>query len=101
MHKIFFLVLSLLLVGVIYKGLSFLYFQRLKHKLKDGDIDTFKKLLGQNYQYRDLYNGLTRCKWFKGWLVIKANFNEEGKLICSRIIPYNFLRLRSEMLFSA
>ena len=99
MPKLIFYISTILCLWAIYRALPFLYFQKLK-TMKNGNLETFKNKLGDTYQYKTLYNGLIRCKWHKGWVVIKANFDEEGNLISNHIVPYNFLGLRAEILFT-
>lgn len=84
---------------ILYKIFTIVYFIRLKTQLKDGDINTFTEVLGDNYKYRRLLSGLVRYKWSNGWMIIKANFDENGQLICTKIMPQIIFRLRSELLF--
>ncbi len=100
MNRIVFIISGLLLFWCSYKLITFLIFQRLKSKLKGADIRVFIRFFGKKYQYRMLNNGLLRCKWSNGWLIVKANFDEEGKLICNEIISFKFFRLKSEILFT-
>lgn len=62
-------------------------------------METFKKVLGKNYQYKVLLNGLIRCKWYVSRIVIKADFDENGNLMCDEITMYHFSARKSEMLY--
>lgn len=100
MNNLYIFTGGLIIIWCIYKLFTFLLFQRLKNKLRDSDIDVFKKMLGEKYKYRTLTNGLLRCKWSNPILIVKANFDEEGKLICTKIQPYNIFRLKFELSFT-
>ena len=69
-------------LGIVF---SFLFFKKLKRNLENADFGTFKKELGNNYKYKVFSSGLTRCRWSKGWISIKADFDEKGKLINEKI----------------
>lgn len=90
------IIIALLL---LYKIASLIYFLNLKAKLKHADLNTFTKVLGENHKHRLQFNGLIRYKWSKGWVIIKANFDENGNLIYNKIIPQIIFRLKSELLF--
>ncbi len=101
MNNLIFVICGFIIIWGLYKVFTFIHFRRLKNILNGTDIDAFKKMLGNKYQYKTLSNGLLRCKWSNWLIIVKANFNEEGKLICRRIKPYNIFRLKSEILFKA
>lgn len=86
-------------VLVLYKLFTLLLFLILKSRLKQGNLDSFVRVLGQKYQYRRMINGLKRCKWSKLWVNVKASFDENGNLIYKKIHPYIFLRFKSELSF--
>ena len=86
-------------IFVVYKIVSLLYFILLKARLRNGDFKTFVKILGENHQHRLLLNGLIRYKWSQGWINVKANFDENGKLIRDKTLPIIIFKLKSELLF--
>lgn len=88
-------------VLLIYKLASLLYFFFLKAKLRNGNLNTFTRIIGENYQHRPQFNGLIRYKWSKGWVNVKANFDEDGRLIFTKIQTRIFRSLKSELLFIA
>lgn len=83
----------------VYKLFTFLTFLILKARLKNGNFDSFTKILGTKYKYRLMFNGLKRYKWSKLWITVKANFDENGNLICHKIQPEFIFKLKSELSF--
>ena len=63
-------------IWIIYNSLQTLYVIRLERELKKQDLKTYIEKLGTDHRYRDLGNGFIRHKWKKGWMVIKADFDE-------------------------
>jgi hypothetical protein len=101
MNPIVYVIGGLLFSLAIYKAFTFLLSLILKAKLKRGDLNAFRKVLGEDYRHRILINGLTRYKWSSIWMTVKADFDENGNLIYSKILPKYFLSLRSQLLFTS
>jgi hypothetical protein len=101
MSTIAYIISGVLVFIALYKAFTFLLSLTLKAKLKRGDLNTFRKVLGENYQRRILINGLTRYKWSSLWMTIKADFDENGKLIYSKIMPIYLLSLKSQLFFTS
>ena len=74
------LICAFLLIIIIHKAMVRRYFLRVQAKLSHGNLDMFKKVLGQNFQYKPRTNGLIRYKWSKFWITIRADFDEDGVL---------------------
>ena len=101
MENILYIIAAIFSLLLIYKVVSFLYVLKLKNLLKNGDFNRFVHVLGENHQYRPRFNGLVRYKWSKGLVVIKANFDEAGQLVCHKIQPRIILSLKTQLLFVA
>lgn len=99
MEKLPYIIGIFFIVLLIYKIASLLYFLIIKAKLRKGDLTTFTQVIGENHKHRPQLNGLMRYKWSKGWVNVKANFDENGRLIYTKIQTRIFLSLKSELLF--
>lgn len=82
-----------------YKSFIWMLFWVLKRYLRNKNLDTFKKLLGKNYQAKSLGEGDKRYKWNKWIFSVKANFDNEGNLICNFIEPVKFWSFKSVLSF--
>lgn len=100
MSKINYVIFGFLVFLIMYKVFAFLIFLVLNAKLKEGNFDTFTRVLGENYQQRLLLNGLKRYKWSYAWIIVKADFDEKGMLICSTKRAMLFPKLKSQILFT-
>jgi hypothetical protein len=91
--KVFFIfIIVLVICYLLFKLITFLCLIELKIKLNNKDINGFRETLGQNYYYKKMLNGFTRCKWEKKWIRIKANFDYEGKLVSKKLsLPWLFI----------
>ncbi len=96
---------AIIVIGIVlmflfvYKLFTFLIFLILKARLRNGNFDSFTRILGSKYQYRLTFNGLRRYKWSKLWFAVKANFDEKGNLICHKVEPQIIFKLKSELSF--
>jgi len=72
---LFFASISIIAYCLCFTGLS-LYYYRLRSRLKGQSFDVMVKHLGINYRYKEMNNGFTRYKWRKGWITIRADFDE-------------------------
>ena len=72
------IIIFILLLG-LYKAITFFLFIKLRKKLQNADLPTFKKLLSNGYRYKTFSNGVIRCMWVKGWITVKADFDKNGK----------------------
>jgi len=62
----------------------------LRAKLKDANLATFKKIPGSSYQYKVMHANAVKYKWIKGWFVVRAVFDENGRWLENDKPPYNF-----------
>lgn len=86
-----FLVLFLIIViWVGYRSIGYLIYLYLGKKIGSKDLDAFIDYLGTDYKYKYLSNGDKRYKWKKGIIIIKGNFDEDGKLIVNKPEPFVF-----------
>ena len=76
------------------------YFYYLQSRLRDANLAQFKSKLGKNYHYKVLSGRTVRYKWRKGWITIRAIFNEKGELIQDEKQEFNFLVPVSSFYFS-
>lgn len=89
---LFILCFILLFIIVYYIITSVLFVKRLKKQLQNADLDNFKSLLNSNYQFRYLFNGMVRYKWYKKFAVIKADFKQDGTLQTLVVLPLNIFK---------
>jgi len=82
-----------------YKMMMWIFLWFLKIKLKGKTLEEFKKVLGNNYVVKKLGEGDKRYKWEKRLFSVKANFDNEGNMICNMMDPMKFWSLRSELSF--
>jgi len=82
-----------------YKSLIWMFLSVLKKQLRKGDLDEFKRILGKNYTAKSLGGGDKRYKWNKYLFAVKANFDDEGNLLCSLIEPVQFWSLQTVLSF--
>ena len=82
-----------------YKSLIWMLLWVLKKPLRKRDLDGFKRLLGKNYTAKSLGEGDKRYKWNMYLFAVKANFDDEGNLLCSFIEPVKFWSLQSVLSF--
>lgn len=96
----FFYVLSILLfVWAGYKSMIWMILWFMKRKLKKRNLDGFKQILGTNYHAKSLGEGDKRYRWNKRLFAVKANFDNEGNLICNFIEPVKFWSVKSVLSF--
>lgn len=90
----------LLFVWTAYKFLIWMLLWFLKRRLRKRNLEDFKKILGNNYQAKSLGDGDKRYNWNKGLFAIKANFDNEGNMMCNFIEPVKFWSLQSVLSFT-
>jgi len=96
----FFYSLSIVLfVWAGYKSLIWMILWFLKRHLRRKNLEEFKKVLGTNYKAKSLGEGDKRYKWNKWFFAVKANFDNEGNLICNFIEPVHFWSVKSVLSF--
>jgi hypothetical protein len=88
-----------LMIWAAYKSFIWMFLWFLKNKLRSRSLDDFKRVLGNNYQAKSLGEGDKRYKWNKWFFAVKANFDNEGNLVCSFIEPVHFWSLQSVLSF--
>ncbi len=89
-----------LMIWAAYKSLIWMILWILKRRLRKRNIDGFKKILGSNYKAKSLGEGDKRYKWNKWLFAVKANFDNEGNLVCNFIEPVKFWSLQSVLSFT-
>ena len=93
------IIIGLLFILLVYKLVTFLYYLRLKKDLNNANLDFFIQQLGNNYQYKHLTNGSLRYKWDKRWVIIRANFDENGNYLKPIVNKKSFIKILSEFTF--
>ena len=88
-----------LMIWAFYKTSIIMLLWVLKMRLKKKDLDGFKKILGNSYKAKSLGQGDKRYRWNKWFFSVKANFDNEGNLICNFIEPVRFWSFRSVLSF--
>jgi hypothetical protein len=91
-------VIFLAVLGTV-KILSFFYVLWLKAKLKNANLATFIKVLGEDHKLRKDSKELTRYKWSKRFVIIKANFDRNGNLTYNTILTHIISKGKSELFF--
>ena len=71
---------TIVIICVIYAVITFILFLRFKVILRNADLKTFKNVLGTNYQYREHHSGWVKYKWQIMFMIVKASFDQKGKL---------------------
>ncbi len=89
------------LISLFYKGVTIAYYYYLRRKLKNATLDNFKAILGTKYQYRLIHTKATRYKWYKGWVIIRATFDDTGKLVSEDKPEFNLIKPISEFNLSS
>lgn len=56
------------------------HFRTTRKSLQNKNLDAFKRRFGNKYKYRFELNGITRYKWVKGLIQVRARFDTIGKL---------------------
>lgn len=89
------------IVFIIYKIGTLLYYRYyLNTKLKNGNLQTFKKILGGNCQYKTIHADAVKYKWIKGWFVVRAVFDERGNLLENDKPQYDVTKLITAFYFT-
>lgn len=89
--------MALLCAG--YKLITWLYYLRIRHLLANQPLDRFKKKLGHHCKYKPMLSGLKRYKWMNVWIIVKADFDDAGKLSNSNKISFRPMNIISEIVF--
>lgn len=95
----FYTIFLLLSIWAAYKSIIWIALWFLKQRLRKKNLEGFKQILGNNYQAKSLGEGDKRYKWNKWFFAVKANFDNEGNLVCSFIEPVHFWSLQSVLSF--
>lgn len=98
---LYILCLILLPIFIGYIVASLLFVKKLKKQLQHADLEKFKSMLNANYQFRYLFNGLVRYKWYKKFAVIKADFTQDGTLETLEVLPLNIFKYLMKTFFYA
>jgi hypothetical protein len=88
-----------LLLWTAYRFLSYLLFFYIRTKLDEKDLEGFIKILGDKYYFKKLGEGDKRYRWVKWYIVIKANFDNNGNRIYTRAQPFRFWHYTSVVSF--
>ncbi len=73
-----------------------LHLRNTMKNLESKNLAAFKRRFGNKYRYRFELNGLTRYKWIKGLIHVRARFDEIGKLNDFSIrLNYKFWSLKN------
>jgi hypothetical protein len=88
-----------LMIWAAYKSIIWIALWFLKQRLRKKNLEGFKQILGNNYQAKSLGEGDKRYKWNKWFFAVKANFDNEGNLVCSFIERVHFWSLQSVLSF--
>ena len=90
-----------LFIFLFYKTATVLYYRYyLRTKLQNASLKKKKKILGSGYQFKTIYNGATRYKWVKGWIKIRATFDDNGNLLEEDRPQYDYSKTVSEFYFT-
>ena len=101
MIKIAFFFLGFIMLYFFYKVFTLLYYYfYLRIKLRNASLDTFIKVLGDSYQQRIIYEGVYRYKWYKGWIVVRATFDQKGNLVRTERHEYDISKPITEFTLS-
>ena len=76
MRIILLIVAFTIVIWIVYNSILTFYAFKLERKLRKQKLEKFIEMLGSGHKYRDLGNGSIRRKWKKGWITIKADFDE-------------------------
>ena len=77
-------------IWIIYRLIGYLLYLYMKSKLEQKHLDEFINLLGSKYFFKKLGHGDKRYRWVKWYIVVKANFDEEGNKISGKVEPFRF-----------
>jgi hypothetical protein len=86
-------------IWTIYRLIGYLIFLYMKSKLEQKHLDDFVNLLGSKYFFKKLGHGDKRYRWVKWYIVVKANFDEEGNKISGKVVPFRFWHYGSVLSF--
>lgn len=81
--KVFAILALILFLLFLYRIFCYIYVVRLQKMLPNKKLNSFIQLLGPNFKYKMKSSGLTRYKWPKLWITIRADFDEDGNLVYS------------------
>ena len=95
----FYTIFLLLFIWAAYKSIIWIALWFLKQRLRKKNLEGFKQILGKNYQAKSLGEGDKRYKWNKWFFAVKANFDNEGNLVCSFIEPVRFWSFQTVLSF--
>ncbi|CAN5791133.1 hypothetical protein BH11BAC4_BH11BAC4_08490 [soil metagenome] len=75
----------------LYNLIVSIYFLEKGNHLKGQLLEVFIKRLGKKYKCKELGAGITRYKWKKGWIIIKADFDEALRA-CNEKAVFAFMK---------
>lgn len=87
------IILTLLVFMSVHSIVTILICLHLKIQLKQGDLNTFKRILGIRYHRMRQNSGYTKYKWQVAFITVRAGFDENDRLLEFEIKPYSFFPL--------
>jgi hypothetical protein len=99
LKEVVFAVALIFICWLLYRFLGYILYFYFVKKLSHKDLDLYIDYLGNNFQYKHLGNGDKRYKWKKWFVVIKGNFDEDGKLVVNTPEPFDFFSYKSIVSF--
>ncbi len=96
---VFAFIFLILFVWIIYRLTGYLLYLYMKSKLEQKHLDDFIDILGSKYFFKKLGHGDKRYRWVKWYIVVKANFDEEGNQISTKVQPFRFFHYASVLSF--
>lgn len=96
---VFTLIFLIVFIWIIYRLMGYLLYLYMKSKLEQKHLDDFINILGSKYFFKKLGHGDKRYRWVKWYIVVKANFDEEGNRISGKVEPFRFWHYTSVLSF--
>lgn len=90
----------LILAGVLLlfiAGIQFFKFSSLQKKLSKKNLDSHKKILGDDFRTRAVDMKIRRYKWEKGIFIVRAHFDADGNLVGKQNISTRFSRQKKDV----
>jgi hypothetical protein len=89
-QEIFLYVFFLITIWTGYRFIGYCIYFYFRLKLKNQNLDYFVKLLGNDYYFKKMGEGDKRYKWSKWYIIIKANFDNEGTQVSNIVAPFKY-----------
>ena len=96
---VFTFIFLIVLIWIIYRLMVYLLYLYMKSKLQQKQLEEFINILGDKYYFKKLGHGDKRYRWVKWYIVVKANFDEEGNKISGKVEPFRFWHYTSVISF--